>query len=89
MENHYCDIYESAMIKTLNLSEKPCDMYHRIAIDGEYNHLKMNACSESEVPNTYTGNVYTKMKDIVKCGRSSVNTLPQYDKMDKDGNIVN
>ena len=88
VESHYCDIDESAMIKTVNLSEKPCDMYHGIAIDGEYCHLKTNACSESDVPNTYSGNVYTRMKDTGKCGRSNVNTLPQYDRMDKDGNIV-
>ena len=89
VENHYCDIDESAMIKTLNSSEKPCDMYHGIAVDGEYNHLKMNACSDSDVPNTYSGNVYTRMKDTGKCGRINDNTLPQYDRIDEDGNIVN
>lgn len=44
--------------------------------------MKMNACSASEVPNTYSGNVYTRMKDTGKCGRSNDNTLPQYDRMD-------
>jgi len=89
VENHYCDIDESAIIKTLNSSEKPCDMYYGIAVDGEYNHLKMNACSDSDVPNTYSGNVYTRMKDTGKCGRINDNTLPQYDRIDEDGNIVN
>jgi len=36
--------------------------------------MKMNTCSESEVPNTYSGNVYTRMKDTGKCGRSNDNT---------------
>lgn len=39
--------------------------------------MKMNTCSESEIPNTYRGNVYTRMKDTGKCGRSNDNTLPQ------------
>ena len=50
--------------------------------------MKMNTCSESEVPNTYIGNVYTRMKDTGKCGRSNDNTLPQYTRMDAEGNIV-
>jgi hypothetical protein len=47
VENHYCDIDESAMIKTLNLSEKSCDMYHGIAVDGEYNitsYISIHSC---------------------------------------------
>jgi hypothetical protein len=64
-------------------------MYHGIAVDGEYNHLKMNACSDSDVPNTYSGNVYTRMKDTGKCGRINDNILPQFDRIDEDGTIVN
>jgi hypothetical protein len=51
--------------------------------------MKMNTCSESEVPNTYSGHGYTRMKDTGKCGRSNDNTLPQYDRMGEEGNIVN
>jgi hypothetical protein len=29
------------------------------------------------------------MKDTGKCGRVNDNTLPQYDRIDEDGNIVN
>ena len=51
--------------------------------------MKMNAWSESEVLNTYSGNVYTRMKDTGKCGQSNDNTLPQYTRMDDKGNSVN
>jgi hypothetical protein len=33
--------------------------------------------------------VYTRMKDTGKCGQSNDNTLPQYDRMGEEGNIVN